>query len=48
MSTNDKILAPDPAILPGSKVSILLYVVAKPTQKFSRFNSKTARYYVLK
>jgi hypothetical protein len=48
MSTNKKIFATDTAILPGSKISVLLYVVSKLLQKFSRFNGKTARYYVLK
>jgi hypothetical protein len=33
---------------PGSKISILLYVVDKIMQKVTRFNGKTARYYVLK
>ncbi len=32
---------------PGSKISILLYVVAKLMQKFSRYNGKKAKYYVI-
>jgi hypothetical protein len=49
MSKNGKKFVPDPAIFsPVSKISILLYAVAKLMQKFSRFNGKTARYYVLK
>jgi hypothetical protein len=39
MSTNKIKFVPDSAIFsPVSKISILLYVVAKRMQKFSRFN----------